>query len=235
MLEKQQNGDFMKKYMDVLKKCPLFAGIEPDDRAGMLGCLGASVIKTGRGQVILAEGDPADRIGIVLRGSVQVVREDYYGSRDLLAIVEPGQLFAEAFAGAGVKSIPVSVIAAEESEIMLVGQHRALTRCGNACAFHDRLVGNLLQVVAAKNIVLNRKIEFMSQKPTAEKLMAFLLWQAKQQGGSEFTIPYDRQELADYLGVERSAMSAELSKLRRQGKIEYKKSWFRLKEGSDKG
>lgn len=218
----------MKKYLDVLKGCPLFAGIEPQDLIEMLSCLGAAALKVGKGQIVFAEGDPADRIGIVLRGSVQVVREDYYGNRDLLAIVEPGQLFAEAFACAGVKSIPVSVIAAEESEIMLVGQEKALTRCGNACAFHNRLVGNLLQVVAAKNIVLNRKIEFMSQKTTAEKLMAFLLWQAKQQGSSEFIIPYDRQELADYLGVERSAMSAELSRLRWQGKIEYKKSWFRL-------
>jgi CRP-like cAMP-binding protein len=230
MLEKQQNGENMKKYIGVLKRCPLFVGIEEAEICGMLDCLGASVIKADRGQIILAEGDPANRIGIVLRGSVQVVREDYYSNRDLLAIVLPGQLFAEAFACAGVKSIPVSVIAAEESEIMLVSQQQALTRCEKGCDFHNRLVSNLLQIVAAKNLALNRKIEFMSQKTTAQKLMAFLLWQAKQAGSSEFSIPFDRQQLADYLGVERSAMSAELSKLRQQGRIEYKKNRFCLIE-----
>ena len=220
----------MKEYFEILKKCSLLKGIEEEELAGMMNCLQAKIAAVGRGQVVMEEGSAADRLGIVLQGSVQVVREDYYGNRSLMAVVEPGEMFAEAFACAGIKNIPVSVIAAEESKIMLVECRRVLTLCGNACGFHSRLVANLLQVVAQKNLVLNRKIEFMSRKTTREKLMAYLLWQAKEKGSDEFVIPYDRQQLADYLGVERSAMSAELSKLRQEGLIEYKKSRFRLME-----
>jgi len=220
----------MKKYFEILKSCALFKRIDEKEMAGLLTCLQPKIVKAGRGQVVLAEGEAADRLGIVLRGSAQVVREDYYGNRSLLAVVQPGELFAEAFACAGIEAVPVSVIAAEESEIMLVECRRVLTLCGNACGFHSSLVANLLQVVAYKNLVLNRKIEFMSRKTTREKLMAYLLWQAKEKNSDEFVIPYDRQQLADYLGVERSAMSAELSKLRQEGVVEYKKSWFRLLE-----
>ena len=220
----------MKDYYEVLKKCSLFKGIEPEELSGLLACLGAVQSRWGKGQAVLAEGDPADRFGIVLEGSLQVVREDYYGNRSLLTVVHPAELFAEAFACAGVEQIPVSVIAAEESCVLMVECRRLLTLCGNACGFHSQLIANLLQVVSGKNLMLNRKIELMSRKTTREKLLAYLLGQAKAKGSAEFTIPYDRQGLADYLGVERSAMSAELSKLGAEGLVEYKKNWFRLKE-----
>ena len=220
----------MKKYLNLLRNCALFKGIDEQDIPGLLGCLGAKQNSCGKGQSVLVEGAPADFFGIVLEGSLQVVREDYYGNRSLLAVVYPGELFAEAFACAGEEHIPVSVLAAEDSRVLMVKCHRVLTLCGNACGFHSRLVSNLLQVVAQKNLTLNRKIEFMSRKTTREKLMAYLLWQAKEKDSREFTIPYDRQALADYLGVERSAMSAELSKLRADGYVEYKKNRFCLKE-----
>lgn len=218
----------MKEFLPILLSCPLFDGISSGDLSAILGCLGARVMPIRKGQPTFREGDTAVFIGIVLAGSVQLVREDYYGNRSLLAVVQPGELFAEAFACAGIEAVPVSVIAAEESEIMLVECRRVLTLCGNACGFHSSLVANLLQVVAYKNLVLNRKIEFMSRKTTREKLMAYLLWQAKEKNSDEFVIPYDRQQLADYLGVERSAMSAELSKLRREGVLESHKNEFRL-------
>ena len=218
----------MKKYLNLLRNCALFKGIDEQDIPGLLGCLGAKQNSCGKGQPVLVEGAPADSFGIVLEGSLQVVREDYYGNRSLLAVVYPGELFAEAFACAGVEHIPVSVLAAEDSRVLMVECHRVLTLCGNACGFHSRLVSNLLQVVAQKNLTLNRKIEFMSRKTTREKLMAYLLSQAKAAGSKEFTIPYDRQELADYLGVERSAMSAELSKLQKEGILQTTRSRFTL-------
>ena len=104
------------------------------------------------------------------------------------------------------------------------------TVCGNACRFHSQLLQNLLKVMAMKNLAMTQKIRYMSQKTTKDKLTAFLLDQAKQNDSSEFVIPYDRQALADYLGVERSAMSVELSKLKKNGQIDTKGSWFRLKE-----
>lgn len=224
----------MEQYTGILQKCELFRQVEAQKLMVMLKCLGAQVRMAGKNQIIFQEGDPAKYVGIVLSGEVQIVREDYYGNRSIVAHIEPGQLFAESFSCAETMVLPISVTASEESEIMLIDCRRILTLCTNTCEFHHQLVKNLLRVVAAKNLMLNQKIEFVSQKTTRDKLMAYLLFQAKRQNSSSFTIPYDRQELADYLGVERSAMSAELGKMRKEGILECKKNLFTLlKHGKD--
>ena len=174
------------------------------------------------------EGDPAEFVGVVLSGQVQIVRTDYYGNRSVLTVVSPGGLFAEAFACAGVEALPVSAMALQTSTVLLLDCKRVLTGCSNACTFHSRLVRNLLKGIAQKNLMLTSKIRCMSQKTTREKLLEFLLEQAKQHGSAEFVIPYDRQALADYLGVERSAMSAEISKLKKAGRIDCSGSRFRV-------
>lgn len=218
----------MKKYLSVLEQCPLFDGIEAGQMTAMLGCMGAKVKEYGKGESVFAEGEAAVYVGVVLSGSAQIVREDFYGNRSIVASIEPGQLFGETFACAGAARIPVSVVSVERSEIMLVDCRRITVTCSNACAFHGRMILNLLRVVAQKNMVLNRKIEITSKRTTRDKLMTYLMGEAKRAGSAEFTIPFDRQNLADYLGVERSAMSAELGKLRREGVLEADKSRFRL-------
>lgn len=218
----------MKKYFDILQKCPLFEQIQLSELSGMLRCLDVKVLNVSKNQTVFMEGDYPQYVGIVLAGSVQVVREDYYGNRSIVASVEPSQLFAEAFACAGVERMPVSVIADCDGEVMMLDCKRILTMCNNACEFHNQLVRNLLHIVAQKNLLLNQKIEILSRRTTKEKLMTYLLGQAKRHKSNEFTIPYDRQALADYLGVERSAMSAEIGKLRREGVIECRRSWFKL-------
>lgn len=218
----------MEKYFEILSATPLFAGITKDELQAMLHCLEARVVNVRKGDPVFLEGDPSGFIGVVLTGGVQIFQEDYYGGRSLLAYGEAGEIFAEVFACAGVKDMPVSGYAAKDSTIMLLSCQKMLTVCSNSCIFHNRLVKNLLQVVARKNLNLNRKIQFMSQKTTREKLMTYLLDQAKLAGSPEFTIPLDRQALADFLGVERSAMSAELSKLRKAGVLESTGSHFRL-------
>ena len=194
----------------------------------MLSCLGGNITGIAKGNPVFLEGDPAEFVGVVLSGKVQIVRDDYYGNRSVLTVVSPGGLFAEAFACADVETLPVSVIALQNSTVLLLDCKRVLTGCSNACPFHSRLVRNLLQGIAQKNLMLTTKIRCMSQKTTQEKLMEFLLEQAKQHDSAEFVIPYDRQALADYLGVERSAMSVELSKLKKVGLIDYRGSWFRV-------
>lgn len=223
----------MEKYFDLLLINPLFTGISREELYSLMGCLAASVISVPRGGPVFLEGDRAGFVGFVLEGSVQIVRDDYYGNRSLLALAEPGELFAEAFACAGVEVMPVSGYATRDSKVMWLECRKMLTVCSNACRFHNVLVKNLLRVVAQKNLQLSRKIQFMSQKTTREKLMAYLLDQAKQKASPEFTIPLDRQALADFLGVERSAMSAELGKLRKDGILECKGSWFRLLEPAE--
>ena len=220
----------MRNYLEILSQCPLFFGIEYSDLEKMLKCLDAKTLKILKGNPIFLEGSAAQFIGVVLSGKVQIVRDDYYGNRSVLTVLGPRELFAEVFACAGLETLPVSAIALKNSDILLLDCRNALTANHNTCNFHNRLIKNLLKEVARKNLAMNQKIRYMSQKTTKEKLTAYLLDQAKQKGSSEFTIPYDRQTLADYLGVERSAMSTEITKLKKAGLIDTKGSWFRIKD-----
>ena len=218
----------MEEYFEILSQCPLFAGISQEELKSMLSCLDGRIIQTPKGSPVFLEGEPATFVGVVLSGKVQILRTDFYGNRSVLTVVSPGGLFGEAFACAGVETLPVSAMALENAGVLLLDCRRVLTSCPNACPFHKKLVQNLLRGIAQKNLILTQKIRCMSQKTTQEKLMEFLLEQAKQHGRAEFVIPYDRQALADYLGVERSAMSAEISKLKKAGRIDCSGSRFRV-------
>lgn len=213
---------------EILDQCTLFEGIRPEERSPMLGCLNARVADVARNQYVFQEGDPANFVGIVLEGCVQLVREDFYGNRSIVTRVEAGGMFGESFAWADTPTFPISVVAVEDSSVLIIDSRRITATCANACSFHNQMIFNLLKVVANKNLALNQKIEITSKRTTREKLMAYLMIQAKQSGSNTFSIPYDRQALADYLEVERSAMSAEISKLRRDGIIACEKSMFRL-------
>ena len=218
----------MEEYFEALARCSLFEGIDRSQTQELLGCLDGKIIDIAKGDPVFLEGDPAWFVGVVLSGRVQIVRDDYYGKRSVLTVVPPGGLFAEAFACAGLEKLPVGAIALQKSAVLLLDCERMLAGCSRACSFHSRLRGNLLRGIAQKNLVLIRKIRCMSPKTTREKLMEFLLDQAKQHGSPEFVIPYDRQALADYLGVERSAVSEEISKLKKSGLIDSRGSWFRV-------
>ena len=218
----------MEEYFDLLTSTELFDGIRREELSSMLSCLGARILEVPKGDPVFLEGDSADFLGVVLEGSVQIVREDFFGNRSILLHCQPGDIFAEGFSFTDLETIPVSGYAVKNSRVMLLTCRRMMTVCANACGFHNRLVNNLLRLVAQKNLMLNEKIRYMSQKTTRDKLMANLSDQAKKSGRPEFTIPFDRQALADYLGVERSAMSAEISRLRKDGRLETSGSRFRL-------
>ena len=218
----------MKEYYPILEQCALFTGIRMEDLQAMMGCIGGRVLEVAKGQAVFREGDASTYVGMVLSGSVQLVREDYYGNRSIVAHISPAQLFGETYACAGVPSLPVSIVASTDSRVLLMDCRRITTSCSSACAFHSRIIHNLLRLVATKNLVFDQKIQVTSQRTTREKLMTYLLSQAKLQGSSSFTIPYDRQSLADYLEVDRSGLSAEISKLRREGVLESEKNAFTL-------
>ncbi len=218
----------MKNYFNILRKCPLFNQIDDKSLNEMLDCLGAKEYSYKKGDTILAEGDKAKYLGIVLKGSVQLIRVDYYGNRSILTNIEPPQLFGEAFACAELQSLPVDVVAAEDTDILLIDAQLIARPCTNAGTFHYQTILNLLHIVAKKNLVLHQKIEITSKRSTREKLMTYLLLQAKKLKSRTFTIPYNRQELADYLEVERSGLSVEISKLRNEKVLECRKSTFTL-------
>ncbi|MBE6597190.1 MAG: Crp/Fnr family transcriptional regulator [Ruminococcaceae bacterium] len=218
----------MKKYLNILKKCPLFADISDDDLLRMLGCLGARVTLFDKKYTIFSEGSPAKYIGIVLSGAAQIIQIDYDGNRSILSDIRPSEVFAEAFACAGVESLPVSVIADAPSEIMLIDCSHILHTCSNNCGFHQQLIFNLMKDLAIKTTLFHQKIEIISRRTTREKLLTYLSFQSKKEGSTSFTIPFDRQELADYLEVDRSGLSAEISKMKNDGLIKNQKNHFEL-------
>jgi len=218
----------VEKYIEILKNVSLFEGIEEDNIPSLLKCLSSKNESYKAGSVIFNEGDTVEYVGVVLSGSVQIITNDYYGNRNILSSVSDGGLFGEAFACAGTVKYPVSAVAISDSNIMLINYRKIITTCSNTCIFHTKLIFNMLKVVAEKNILLSRKLEFTSKRSIREKLMAFLLHEAKRKNNNSFEIHFNRQELADYLSVDRCAMSKELCKMRDEGILEFNKNSFNL-------
>lgn len=218
----------MKKYLEVLKLSPLFQDMTEQDFLAILSCLRPKISTYLKDQTIFAEGDLSHYFGIVLSGTVQIVQIDYYGNKSIVTKIEPAQLFGESFAYAETKTIPVDVIACEPTAVLLINAQKITRLCPNACSFHNQMIFNLLKVIAKKNLIFQQKIEVTSKRSTREKLMTYLLLQAKLQNSKQFKIPYDRQELADYLEVDRSGLSAEISKLKKEGILDCKKNYFSL-------
>lgn len=228
----------MTEYFGVLKSCSLFRDIAEADYALLLECLEGQARSYPKGGAIFRAGEPAVRVGVVLQGSVRVCREDADGNRNLLAAIGPGGLFGEAYACAETAVLPVSVWAEEHCRILLLELGRVSRPCATSCAFHHRLVRNLLRVLAEKNVFLTGKLEHMGKRMLREKLLSYLREReaaevcpspAAEDGGRRaFTVPFDRQGLADYLCVDRSALSRELGKLRGEGVVAFEKNrfWF---------
>lgn len=222
----------MDAHLPLIARSPLFRGIEPGEIQAMLGCLDARRRRVPKGDALLRVGDVTTSMGLVLEGSVRLEREDYWGNRTILASFGPGQSFAEVYACEPDLPLDINVVAAEDALVMLMDLRRVTTMCPSSCAFHARLIRNLLGCVARRTHALTRKIEHTSKRTTRAKLLSYLSDQAKAAGSNRFSIPFDRQELADYLSVDRSAMCAELSRMRKEGIMDYRKNEFELKEGS---
>lgn len=213
---------------DDIKKCPLFAGIEEKQLVVLLRCLAATKRAYDKDNFIFELGQKAAYVGIVLTGGVYVIQEDFWGNRVILAHMGSGELFGEAFSCAEVEKLPISVIAANKSEIMLIDYRKIVTSCNAACAFHTSLIKNMLRILADKNMKLTRKMEYISKRSIREKLLSFLSAEAVRKKNNTVVIPFNRQELADYLCVDRSALSRELSLMRQEGIIRYDKNRFEL-------
>ncbi len=218
----------MENYVVALQKCPLFHGISEQNLSSILRCLGAKVSSYSKKETILAEGTPAKYVGVVLSGAVQIIQDDYFGNRNIVTFIGPSELFGESFACAGVSAIPVSAIASEPAETLLIDCQKITHPCSQGCEFHQQLIHNLLKVMAEKNLIFHQKIAITSKRTTREKLLAYLMLQAQKNHSNTFEIPYSRQELADYLEVERSGLSVVISKLAKEGILETRQKTFKL-------
>ena len=218
----------MTDFFEIIKKCPLFAEIDDPDLRALINCLMATQKSYSKNEFVFSAGDSAQSVGIIVSGSVHILQEDYWGNRTILANIDSSGLFGEAFSCAETESLPVSALAVEDSEIMLIDYRRIIVTCSSSCAFHNRLIKNMIKILAKKNVMLTQKMEIVTYRTTRERLRAYLSLQAIKAGKNRFTIPFNRQQLADFLSVERSAMSAEISRMKADGLIWTEKSEFEL-------
>ena len=218
----------MEQYLFILRNSPFFQGMTEEEILSVLHCVNATVQHKEKDEYILRVGDSTESMGLVLSGSVLVLQEDLWGHRNIIHRIGPGEYFAEPFAATAGSVLNVSVVADEDSRIMLLNMERFLKTCPNACAHHSRMVRNLVSVMAKRVLDLNEKLTHMAKRSTREKLLSYLSAESMRQGKLAFTIPYDRQQLADYLSVERAAMSVELSKLQKEGLLKTNRNHFEL-------
>ena len=211
-----------------LTKTNLFRGTTVEEAEAMMSCLSASTRDYSRGETIFRVGDVIDRLGMVLNGSVTIESDDIWGNRSILDHVEPGFIFGETYACIGGEPMMVSAVAAEKTTILFLNVGKLLSTCPNSCSFHNRIIQNLLQISARKNLKLSRRIMHTSSKSIRGRLLSYFSEQAQKNGSYRFTIPFNRQQLADYLNVDRSAMSNELSKMKADGILDFEKNTFTL-------
>lgn len=218
----------MKKYIPVLKRTKLFSGVGEEDIASLLSCLGARKKEYKKGEYILREGEHISDIFILVEGKIHIQKDDYWGNRSILSVISVGEMFGEGYAAPESGALLNDVVAVEDSSVIFFDVKRILTTCSSACRFHNMIVQNMFFAISDKNRKLVQKLGHMSGRTTRAKLISYLSEEAKRQGSSAFTVPFNRQQLADYLCVDRSAMSNELCKMRDEGMIKFEKSRFGL-------
>lgn len=218
----------MKKYLKLLETVSLFHNIKTDDLLKIINCLGAHIKDYKKDDIIQLAGEPVTQVGIILAGKIQVIREDFIGNRLILADLSEGDLFSETFAFADVEHSPVSVLASSDCRILAISFQSMVRCCSSACDFHFKLIENMLKIVAEKNIRLNEKIILLSRRTIREKVLYYLLAESGKSENRIITIPFNRNELADYICVDRSALSRELCKMRNEGMIDFHKNRFKL-------
>lgn len=220
----------MKKYLQVIKASKLFSGIKEEEIEAILGCLSAEKRSFQKGEYIFRIGEQISEIALLLDGYVHIQREDYWGNLSILNEISQGEIFGEAYAVSESDAIVNNVLAVVPCEVLFFRLSNVFTVCTSHCCFHTQLVQNLFNAIASKNRMLTQKLGHMSQRTTREKLLSYLSEQSVKAGSASFCIPFNRQQLADFLSVDRSAMSNELSLMRKEGKLDFHRSYFVLKQ-----
>ena len=218
----------MKEFIPTLKHSRLFAGVTEDEINTMFSCLEAKKHTYKKGEYVFRQGERMDQIAVLVEGELYVQQDDYWGNRSILHNVNVGELFGEGYLAPESSTNLADVIATRDSTVIFFNVRKVITTCSHACRFHAAVVQNLFFSISEKNRLLTQKLGHMSRRTTREKLLSYLSQEAKRNGSSSFTISFNRQELADFLSVDRSAMSNELGKLRDEGLLAFERNHFQL-------
>ena len=218
----------MQQYLSQIARSSLFFRISQEDILRAVDLLCGKIVHYKENAIILHQGTPPRCFGILLHGCAHIISGDVSGNHALLSVLHPSDLFAESFVFSDAEVLPISVVASEDCTVLLLDKSRMTGRHRADFSAHGLLVANLLRIIANKNLAFTQKICILSQRSTRDKLVAYLLSQQQLAGSSRFCIPLDRQHLADYLCVERSAMSTELGKMKKEGMINFRKNEFEI-------
>ncbi|MBO5647056.1 MAG: Crp/Fnr family transcriptional regulator [Clostridia bacterium] len=218
----------MQKYIPILKRTQMFAGVREEEILSMLSCMDARLRICKKGEYVLRQGEHLSDIAVLAEGVLHIQKEDYWGNRSILGRIAVGEMFGEAYAAPESGALHHDVVAIEDSTVLFFDVKRILTTCSAACRFHAMVVQNLFFALSEKNRKLVQKLGHMSKRTTREKLISYLSEVAKTQNSASFTIPFNRQQLADFLSVDRSAMSNELCRMRDEGLLNFRKNEFTL-------
>ena len=211
-----------------LASSALLEGISTREFDQLLCCLNPRAEHFRKGAVIHRQGQPVSELGLILSGGIEAARVLPDGRTLIQAVMETGGLFGEALASTGSRPSPVQVSARWDSEILFFSHRRIVSVCSQACPCHIRLIENMLRLLADKYFALNSRMDYLMRKGMREKIACYLLERRQELAQDTFALELNRQELADYLNVDRSALSRELSRMKEEGLIDYDRSSFRL-------
>lgn len=220
----------MEKYLSKIKKSPLFFGITETELLKMLKCFNARIKKFETGDMIIRQGDLISKIYIIIDGVVNIEKDSYWGRRIIVQKLYDYNNIALSLVASKIAESTINAVCAKNSTIMIMDFTRCSTMCENACNHHVALIQNMFKILSKENIELLEKIENISQKSIRDKLLTYFSNESIKHKSSSFEIKFNRQELADYLNIDRSAMSFELSKMKSDGIIEFNKNKFILYE-----
>ena len=212
----------------VLSDCILFTSIEPKNLPHLLSCMDAREKTFTANEYLWLTDDEVNVVGVLLSGSLELIKENPAGVRHILDFVGPGQLFGEGIVCTRLRLSPVTVRATEKSRVLFLPFQRIIRTCGSSCGFHHQIIQNMLLLLGEKNKLLNRKIELLALKGMREKLATYLLYESDKQKSQPFTIIPNRNELAEYLNVSRSSMCRELGRMKDEGLIDYYQHSFKI-------
>ena len=218
----------MKKYLPILKNSPFFKGLTDNEILSVLHCVEAVTVSKEKDSYIFRAADSTQVMGLALSGCVLIIQEDLWGHRNILSKCHAGDFFGEPYAASPGAVLNISVVADEDCEIVFLNIQKLLVTCPTACGHHQKLIRNLVSVLANKILILNDKITHVGKRTTREKLLSYLSAESIRHSSLSFDIPFDRQQLADYLCIDRAAMSTEISKLQKEGFIKTHRNHFEV-------